>query len=1817
MSTRKQDKAVQSSPRIWQRQANLKGQMQWLLRTLLLSARQPNLAVSGFVLPTVAMVSMVVVLLTTALMIRSFERSRAASNFRVDETTLNAATPALDRASAKINALLADPNLPQETPTDAVLEKALNKNSYVIGDETRLKLANDIDANRSIETNETLTTAWKFPVDTDNNGKFDSHTLYGIYFRSPTNGVNRSKNPLAARTSPMETGLGSQCENAAGTSTSLVGDSGWYKTGTKLTKSFFVYTATAPITTPPVGDPNYEVYKGNKGFSALEFQQDRSRIPLSNNTVAFQNDLEITPNSADSTFRLNGRISTNGNLLIGSDSSDNRQAVRLFQASSSSSCFYTESNSKITVGGNVAVGSINDREDREPVIVDLFNGFGNAPLLATLDRITKSTTSAGGAEVAFDDDAYNKRIAQMKQLALDYHPNSDNPDKDTREILQPTIESVSNVRQYPPEVKQGFADKLNAPEGSSLNTWDVLADQIEIYLKNRTRRVPYAELPPQGNVFAFDTIEPTEVLRNPIEVNKIDFSNNLTNTTISLNQANLPQTQPEKQQKEGKEGNIGDRIYVGNNLPALWKNESGNYVTGTSEKQLIGGINWTAGTEPRYRTTQIIPIPEAKIADRNGFWEQTATQQPAPNLPSNVGGLRVITGAGIYRNPDSRYPAVNAPSFMAAPTVLESGKLPPTAPRLAGESTDSPYTTVLPDTMPMKGGTDDPITTTIDESTAPPDLRMRATAVYHYDNDAGTSQTPIACVSSYYDPTNSTTAKNLDGPYDDAPDGRSNNGVVYPPAYTTDAGRVSAIATYFPELKYQARLIFPTGRMVNEPLLQALQKLNSSAQLVYKNKTLSLSETSAIDTAICAIQILNEELNPIPSPVIPHGAIKEASFLDARQIKNIGSTNYDLALEQRQPLEVRVTDIDLGVLAREEIRPASEVNQEYLLPNSGIIYASRDDALLDLSDTTPEEILPSPTNFKLDLVRRSRLLSPTDFKLDPTRRSSGIRLINGRDLSRTRENNFREEEKGLTLATNLPVYIQGDFNLHKQPGTNIISDPIEEFLEDLTFNWSNFYERSAFNNNFACRQEQPGCGSTGDTWRPTTIISDAIAVLSINFQDGFRDQGDYDLRNNVGGSAIQTRQKNGFFDNNFVTSAAWTSNDGFPNNKNSYLTNGVTPIQRRTYSPEYLMEICRKLPASECKTGDWVVGLDINGNGVLEDTEKNIKANDLLEAVNTNGGSSILKGTEVNWSTPFGTANRNLLERLGAGTTARPTLAPEDQRYARRVAFDRDAFGRLVLTTIDTDTKPKTVPKPLGVGCSLSGCEYPDKRAPIAGQNYGNLANNALWFRTTSNQDLEPEASGDITYASDKPLYYLPFELSGEKLIFPDTPNIPGLPSLNLPEGDQSASDYTVCLTTGGISQRYSTSKPDLSKPPGNRDCSPDTNNAIRNFFTGIYNLNSPEPVGELTNNGGTLTAQQTLNVYELPINPFTSSAKITLDSGGNPDAIFVLKATRDLTFSGNCPATPKPCPPDSGVTVTLNEVNPNNVFWVINGSLQIQNGSHNLHGNFIGNNGTVTIGKNTQITGRILGFGARTAQAIGDGAIITAITSDGQPSLVPVLQIHSPEGTPSANREPDTRGDIQDEWLQVAEDDTTVNAVFVSGNSPSRPDEESAGLQNFVRLLENWDDRTLNIKGSFIQFKRSAYATGPFATVLVDKSNANDGTLSIFGYDVTQYRTDKGILPYYKAPNRQWSYDVGLLSQSPDLFAQKYTQQPVNPADEFFREVSRDDPWVETLLCAATQDSQNNYTYAVDASERPTECPALTAYNDSLGSDSINGDAP
>jgi len=1518
------------------------------------SWRQRRQRQAGFVLPTVTMVLLVVVLLTITLTLRSFDRAKNASNVRVDQVVLNAAAPAIDRAKAKIQDVLA--KLAGRIPSDNDLYTYINNSTYTLGDETRLELVFDINNNGTIQklpgdlvNDETLNSAWKFPADTDNNGKFDSYTLYGIYYRSPsrdttTGNFNRARNPLEARTPPMSGGkIGSLCASATGTSASFVGNSSWYKTGGNLTKSFFVYTATVPITNPPtnpsVGNANqYEKYIGNKGFSALELQQDQARIPLNNNAVVFDDDVEITPGPA---YRLNGRIITNSNLLAGRVNGQ----VDLYQVSSQYSCYYQEENSRIVVGGNVGNGGLYS-PNASPVNVHLFKGVGNNPdtsqqISSTNQSTTNNAQFAPAVAVSYNSQAYAQRIARLVAAQL-ANPSTTDPSAIQSQVNAAPTNQQAQIRQT----------------------------QLQTYFRNLTRRVPSLEVPYRGDALG------TYATSNPLQQDKDGNGNVLVNTLrpidawiyptnpsngtdstgytgLPLNTSQMQATEPQQQKQSGTEQYLGDRIQVGNNLPALWFNKGA--FNGANAQQNLSNVTWTGSSVTRYRQTRVQALADLGITDRDGFWEQAAATKPTTPLDNN-GGIRVITGAGVYERRNSFLP----PPTYDDPTTAAIERYPTYGGTAAAPTSGFPM--VWPDSMPMSPGTKGfdnaaaipqwtalptlpltltnsiPATPTIDLNTpkyAKGDLRMRATAVYHYatsaydPNSPTNYQTPIACVSSYYDPTNSTTAAN------------SNNGIAYK-APTTTASSLTGVsppnaAGLFPgdensttllgRLYYQANLKFPNGRFVNQPLYNALNALANK-------QNLTLAQQSAIDSNICALQILDGTLSP-STAFIPNGAIREITFLNARQIKAIESDNpatsavetftndgdasltdqYNLPVEERQPLEIRATVLDMGKLAAQTIAGTNvKASSEHLLPNSGIIYASRDDALPDLSDKSAN----------------SNILSPNDFKHDPTTRPQSILLTNGKNLSRSA--NFQAAEKGLILATSLPVYVNGDFNLHSG----------QEFLNTLASDWSNFYNRTAnqLNSNFACRQGDPrlpNCTS-GDQWRSATVLADAVTLLSNTFQFGFRNDGDYDLRNNDGNQdSINKRLKNGFWNNNFVTSrnfqdSTYSGNGGHSTNDSSYFNNFVTPIQRRVSFPEYVMEICRKLPVSECLPSDWVVTISNAGNPVDQQA------------------SSIAIGTAASL--------------LLTGTTAQPATSLADQRYARRVAFVRNASNQLQLTpTINTAI-------PIGI---KSG-----KVAQFQYSNNGSTTvpdsqNNALWFRTTNTTNGNPGSS--ITYDNSKPLYY-------------------------------------------------------------------------------------------------------------------------------------------------QAPAT-----------------------------------------------------------------------------------SDGQPLLVPVLQIQSTDGAPPTDPNAGNTSQARStRWMMPAAQ-TTFNLAAAAGDTPSRANtnlsESNGGLYNFVRFLENWNDYTpANISGSFIQLKRSAYDTQPWRSVISGPATGGN-----FNY-MQGYKDGYGLLgngwgylPYYIAPVRNWGFDVALLSQSPDLFAQKLTLAPTSPPNEFFREVGRDDSWIQALLCATQQDkTTGNYSsYAVDPDQHPS----------------------
>ncbi|MEP0754189.1 hormogonium polysaccharide biosynthesis protein HpsA [Trichocoleus sp. Lan] len=1632
--------------------------MNWLLRSLMVIGRSSKLAKSGFILPTVTMVILVVILLTTAMVFRSFDRSKNASNVRVNQAVLAAAGPGIDRAKAKIKQLLADPTLPRSTPTDVALHNAIAGNlpSYTLGDETPLKLVHNFGngagggANGSIEAtapngtgasslenDETLTTAWRFPVDTDNNGKFDSYTLYGLYFRSPTVNANRPRTFLEARTPPMNSSSAGDGCTAGGTSASLVGSSGWYKSSDgNLEKSFFVFSTTVPIVTPPAGD--YEAYKGNKGFSALEYQQDQARIPLTNNAVVYEDDLEITPGSP---LRINGRIMTNGNFLTGSRGA----AIQYYQVSSKNSCFYKEENGKITVGGNLLIGSAEGGATGS-VAVDLFkqNNVPNGPATLSTDHPSVSNSTP---EATYNSQAYAKRIDDL----------------------------VKSTTSIPPEIQKKITGGVDPNKA------------LQNYFKDRMRRVPFAEVAATANPNPLtasdlqgtgDNLRPVDSLSYPVTP---DAATGVT-TGGSNNSLTLVKTQPPAQDPtkiNGTETKLGDRILVGNGLPAKWwdktKGKFADFYTQTTQ-QVDTSTTWESSSKLRTRMTQAVPLSDLGDTDRDGFWERKAAEKPDIAL-AGVGGLRVVTGAGIYDPTNSFLPKPPA-SFPIADDYST----------LEDESTG--FTVVLPDSMPMWEDTNK------DGIPALPldkrgDLLMRATAVYHYRASAypysstypvstAPEQRPIACVSSYYDPSTSATAQNQTGlppsmvPGVSGSAGLSNNGISYGVSAQTPstigAGSRNAQGVFTTpapvppsgtgslraKLNYQANLIFPNGRFANEPLRAALKQLDTP-------KPLTLAHQSAIDSTLCALQIADGTLTPNAS-VIPHGAIYETAFLDARQVKATeGSdaipSNYDLSIEERQPLEIRTTVLDLDLLRRSPtggITGTSPVpttpKPEYLLPDSGIIYATRDDALPDLSAPGDN---PAPTASPPNLLEEQKRLatrklnSPVDFALDPARRPNGIMLINGSILARggtgfgNGDNTYKQTEKGLILATNLPVYVKADstntFNQHQKPDGTLL----EEFSDLKLANtpaWTRnqFYNRNAKEANFACRNGQPGLNcNPGDLWRPATVLADSVTPLSNNFRFGFRNEGDYDLRKNVdnlgnnlrfggydfnsdndyldplpfgetavgidlnGNGTIEPnatviteeqvtvaagRRLNGFFDNNYLTSADWFDpSNGYPKDfdvaggqqGSSYVNNFVTPIQRRTDFPEYVMEICRKPLVSECQPKDWVVNI----NGGPDIKASTIPAGTLVAQ---------LQGTAIT---------------KGAGTTARYPLNPAEQRYPRRVAFLRNpANNNLVL---DASSRPA----PLGIASNGTVRYYTYTQSAILGLPAGitpsvdtsakfpEAADNALWFKTTNNANPSAPAGG--RYSNNLPLFYL-------------TP---------------------------------------------------------------------------LAGSGGVGTTQQ--------------------------------------------------------------------------------------------------------------------------------------PLLVPMLQIHTPTGNPNGGFFPSVAGSGEQEtWMQKPDANTTFNLIIAAGDNPIRNTtattppvaEFNGGLPNFVMFLENWNNNnsspsTARINGSFIQFKRTSYATAPFLSVLTPTVTP----AGIFGYpqlyrianNTPSGATGWGRTPYYSAPRREWGFDVGLLSQLPDLFSQQITTPSAGEPSEFYREVGRDDPWVKTLLCASPgqrtgMTNNYNYTgYAIDTSQHPSSgCP-------------------
>ncbi|MGQ9865211.1 MAG: hypothetical protein ACUVSQ_02845, partial [Pseudanabaenaceae cyanobacterium] len=473
--------------------------------------------------------------------------------------------------------------------------------------------------------------------------------------------------------------------------------------------------------------------------------------------------------------------------------------------------------------------------------------------------------------------------------------------------------------------------------------------------------------------------------------------------------------------------------------------------------------------------------------------------------------------------------------------------------------------------------------------------------------------------------------------------------------------------------------------------------------------------------------------------------------------------------------------------------------------------------------------------------------------------------------------------------------------------------------------------------------------------------------------------------------------------------------------------------------------------------------------------------------------------------------------------------------------------------------------------------------------------------------------------------------------------------------------------------------------------------------------------------------ADNRINVIDLDTNALPN---MSLPANANNATRLVLRENRDAQGNRLGPSPVFVIRKTGGLNLRqfrmqLDGVDPNNIFWLVDGNLTIEGTLQDpsvVMGNLIGNGGDLNVPQPeielTDVTFtahrpsvvslrsvRLLNFNITTTTIKDKNLILAAITTTDQPILLPVLQIHNPAGTNTNTNEfqqSGTMGGVPSatagQWQERSSrkenplDNPQINVYFVVGSSPSRSripyrtsvtstsessigfgananvdttggSEAGGGLGNLVRFLGNWSGLTPRIFGGFIQSGRSRYASAPLSVTAPFNANAPtppppavatavdmqtlfvNPAAPLGNQPFTANRDDRynrfsgynkayqnnANLPFYTRPGRAYGFDVGLLTQQPDLFAQRFTEALPSP-NEFFRETNRDDRWTKALLCALAPEKPtdsntptdgvnvgkprfvgtrpNYYTKpAIAGKDRPTDCdtvgvPASITYN-------------
>ena len=345
----------------------LKQSMQGLFRLLFrLNGRRTGEA--GFIFPTAVLLVLMVSLTAGALTYRAFSRSTQVIVERQQQVVENAATPAIDRAKAKLEYLFTRDlrPAPKVPPSDA-LENLLRATSANMledsdgafsGEYDRLAIQpedediytldgpNVDNPEERIDLNGDgkLDNAWVFNSDVDGNGVIEDTevVVYSILVDHLNNDVgydnpdqdkadnlvarNSSLTALASNPCVLQTALGQQQQ-----AEEPISGEGWDRINSITTEKTIQVDAFAI----DLADTNFA-----DTVSTLEFQQIREASLANKWGAWFRYDLVATPGPE---FNWNGAMHTQGSLFMANN-------FNAYMISSTNSCAYGDGASEITLG---------------------------------------------------------------------------------------------------------------------------------------------------------------------------------------------------------------------------------------------------------------------------------------------------------------------------------------------------------------------------------------------------------------------------------------------------------------------------------------------------------------------------------------------------------------------------------------------------------------------------------------------------------------------------------------------------------------------------------------------------------------------------------------------------------------------------------------------------------------------------------------------------------------------------------------------------------------------------------------------------------------------------------------------------------------------------------------------------------------------------------------------------------------------------------------------------------------------------------------------------------------------------------------------------------------------------------------------------------------------------------------------------------------------------------------------------------------------------------------------------------------------------